>query len=148
MNIWDRKEITSKSQAELCLHAMNSKIAIFYNDAETNDVKQRHIYADSHDEIVMWLNTNVSVYDTTNVAYTAYLNGEQYCAKGTLHYKMYDYCVGCKYDYISNVYECVATNYIMNADTVCVCLQNVDDDTFILININKWLDFHHKYLIK
>lgn len=154
---WDRAEITSKNNMQLCLNAMNSKIAnnmvryyavIFFSDAETNGVKQRHIYADNHAEIVMWLDTNISVYDTLGTAYTAYLNGEEYCTKGTLHYNMYDYCVGQKYDYVGNVYECIATNYIMNNDTTCVCLQNVNDDTYILIDRDKWLNFHHKYLIK
>lgn len=157
MNIWDRKEINYKKQVELCLHAMNSKLAncvvrycaiIFFNDSVNGGVAQRHIYTDTHAEAVTWLDHVVSIYDTANVAYTAYLNGEQYCTKGTLQYRQYDYCIGQKYDYTGNVYECVATNYIMNDDTVCICLQNVNDDTFILINVDKWLNFHHKYLIK
>lgn len=157
MNIWDRKEINSKKQVELCLHAMNSKLAnctvryyaiIFFNDSVNGSVAQRHIYTDTRAEAVTWLDYVVSIYDTANVAYKAYLNGEQYCTKGTLKYKRYDYCIGQKYDYLGNVYECVVSNYTMDDGNVVVCLQNVNDDEYIFINVDEWLDFHHKYLIK
>lgn len=55
---------------------------------------------------------------------------------------------GSKYDYIGNVYEFGGIETVDVYDGPRVMCYNVSDNTFLMIPLDKFEEFHNKYVIK